>query len=128
MSFVFFIDLSLGRYKFPSILRKEGLEVEVHDVHLPTNATDERWLELVGRNGWIAVTKDKRIRYNSLEMRALMEASVCTFLVLGKDKSADEMAKQFLQALKKIHKILENNKGPFIAKIYADSKTAIWVD
>lgn len=127
MSFVFFIDRSLGRHKFISILEKEGLKAEAHDDHLPITATDEQWLELVGRNGWIAVTKDRRIRYRSLEMQALLESGVRTFLILGKDKSADELARQFLKASNKIHQILTNNKGPFIAKIYSDGKTEIWV-
>lgn len=128
MSFVFFIDRSLGRYKFISILKKNGLKAEAHDDHLPTNATDEQWLELVGKNNWVAVTKDRRIRYRSLEMHALLESGVRTFLILGKDKSAEEMARQFLRASNKINQILTQNEGPFIAKIYADSKTKIWVE
>jgi hypothetical protein len=36
----FFLDRQLGRYKMAGILRAAGLEVEVHDDHLPQNATD----------------------------------------------------------------------------------------
>lgn len=128
MSFVFFIDRSLGRHKFISILKKAGIKAEAHDDHLSINATDEQWLDFVGQNDWIAVTKDRRIRYRSLEMQALLESGVRTFLILGKNKSAEELAKQFLKAFNKIHQILSHNDGPFIAKIYSDGKTTIWVD
>ena len=128
MSFVFFIDRSLGRHTFPSILKKNELEAEAHDDHLPLDATDEQWLELVGRNGWVAVTKDRRIRYRALEMQALISSGVRTFVVIGKNKSAEDLANQFLKAKNKIYKILAIHKGPFIAKVYSDGKVEIWVD
>ena len=128
MNVVFFIDRCLGKHIFPSILRKNSLVAEAHDDHLPLDATDEEWLELVGRKDWVAVTKDRKIRYRSLEMQALISAGVRTFLILGKEKSAEELANQFLIAQNNIYKVLVDHKGPFIAKVYSDGKVKIWFD
>jgi predicted nuclease of predicted toxin-antitoxin system len=128
MSAVFFIDRSLGKHIFPDALRKRSLKVEAHDDHLPSNATDEEWLELVGHKGWVAVTKDRKIRYRSLEMQALISAGVRTFLLTGKNKSGEELANQFLKGINRINKTLAAHKGPFIAKVYSDGKVKMWFE
>lgn len=64
---VLFIDRNLGRHKVANALRSSRIPCEVHDDHLPQHATDEEWLSLVGRNGWIAIGRDKNIRYRSAE-------------------------------------------------------------
>lgn len=38
---------------------------------LPQDAPDEDWLEVVGRNGWCAIIRDKRIRRRPSENAAL---------------------------------------------------------
>ena len=63
MSVVFFTDRDLGK-DFPRILREADLTVERHDDHFRSDTPDEEWLTEVGRRGWIAITHDKRIRYN----------------------------------------------------------------
>ena len=128
MNAVFFIDRSLGKNIFPAILKKNGLKVEVHDDHFPQNARDEKWLELVGRKKWVAVTGDREIRYNPLEKKALINAGVRTFLLMGKNKSGEQLAGQFIKGIKKINKILAGHKGPFIAKVYSDGKVKIWFE
>ena len=45
--------------------------VEVHDAHLPLEAPEEDWIDLVGREGWVAVTKDKNVRYRMSEIEAI---------------------------------------------------------
>ena len=44
-------------------LRQAGEVVEIHTDHLPDIASDEEWIALVARNNWVAVTKDRNIRY-----------------------------------------------------------------
>lgn len=48
--FVLFLDRNLGKHIIADRLRSEGLNVEIHDDHLPLDAPDEEWLKLVGRN------------------------------------------------------------------------------
>lgn len=56
---VLFIDRSLGRHILADHLRAAGIPCEVHDDHLPQDATDAEWLHLVGKNRWIAIGRDK---------------------------------------------------------------------
>ena len=46
------------------ILRAADLKVEVHDDHFAQDAPDPEWLAAVGKNNWIVITRDERIRYN----------------------------------------------------------------
>lgn len=68
---VFFLDRSLGKHVVADALRNAGLAVQVHDDHLPVDAPDVDWIGLVGHRGWIAVTKDKNIRYRTAEIASI---------------------------------------------------------
>lgn len=91
--------------------------MHVHDDHFPPAAKDEEWLTHAGRNGWIVLTKDHRIRYRNLERTALMSAGVGAFVLTAGDLNGDEMAKIFVKALPAISKFLAKHRKPFIAKI-----------
>ena len=73
---IFFLDRSLGKKRIATALREAGAIVHVHDDSFPPDAKDEEWLTRVGRNQWIVLTKDHRIRYRNLERSALMSAGV----------------------------------------------------
>lgn len=79
----FFIDRNLGKHTIADILRKAGALVEVHDDHFPPNAPDHEWLPVVGEKGWVVLTKDKRIRYRGLELKALEDARVKAFVLVS---------------------------------------------
>jgi len=99
------------------ILRAAGLKVEVHDDHLPQNATDPEWLTLAGKNGWIVVTRDERIRYRVAEKQAIRRAKVRAFVIVAHgDLRIEEIAEILLKALSKIQSIAAQEKPPFIAK------------
>jgi hypothetical protein len=63
LSFTFFTDRDLGK-KFPAFLSAAGLKVERHQDHFADDASDEEWLEAIGKKGWVAVTHNLRIRYD----------------------------------------------------------------
>src|SRR5438874_914842 len=67
LSVVFFTDRDLG-IAFPAILAAAGLSVERHRDHFPPDCADERWLEVVGQRGWVALTHDRHIRYKPNEL------------------------------------------------------------
>lgn len=46
------------------------------DWPLKPNAADEVWLALVGELGWVAVFRDRRIRYRPAEKKALVHHAV----------------------------------------------------
>ncbi len=47
---------------------------ERHGAHFSAGTEDSVWLPFVGEKGWILLTKDKRIRFNDLEKRAVIAA------------------------------------------------------
>jgi uncharacterized protein with PIN domain len=63
------------------ILRAAELKIEVHDDHFAQNAKDPEWLTGAGKNGWIVVTRDERIRYRVSEKQAIRRAKVRAFVL-----------------------------------------------
>jgi predicted nuclease of predicted toxin-antitoxin system len=122
---VFFLDRSLGKIRIATALRQAGAIVHIHDDYFPPNAKDEDWLTQVGRNGWIVLTKDHRIRYRNLERAALMNAGVGAFILTAGDLQGDEMAKIFVKALPAIAKFLRKHKKPFIARVARDGSVSL---
>ena len=115
--FVFFIDRSLGQKVVPDALRALGLNIEVHDAHLPPDSTDEKWLRYVGDKGWIAITLDSRIRYRQNELDALIAANVCAFVLNVKNLRGLENAAIIHKAMPNLEKFLGNHEPPFVASI-----------
>lgn len=116
----FFTDRDLGS-RFPQILSDAGLQVEKHDDHFPERKTpDASWLSEVGRNGWFALSRDKRIRYRPNEQEASMRAGVGLFVIVGQ-ASHQKLAEHFVACLPKITRFLRKHHPLFIAKIYMPS-------
>ena len=45
--------------------------VEIHDDYFASDALDETWLSEIGKRGWVAITKDERIRYRKIDQSRL---------------------------------------------------------
>ena len=98
-------------------LRVAGVHVEVHDDHFRQDALDPEWLTAVGKQNWIVVTRDERIRYRVAEKQALRRAKVRAFMLAAQGNLRAEMlAQNFLAAFPRIRRITEKQKPPFIAK------------
>src|SRR5437763_10903562 len=100
------------------ILRGADLKVEVHDEHLAQDASDPEWLAFAGKNNWIVITRDERIRYRVAEKQAIRRAKVRAFVLAAQGNLRAEMlAENLLKALPKIRKFAQKQKPPFVAKI-----------
>ena len=122
----FFLDRQLGRYKVASVLRDAGLNVEIHDDHFPQNAKDPDWLTAAGKNNWIVVTRDERIRYRVAEKQAMRRAKARAFVLAAQGNLRAEMlAEIFLKALPKIRRTMKQQRPPFIAKISRDGNVTV---
>ena len=114
---VFFVDRSLGRKHVAQALREAGATVEVHDDHFPQDTPDVDWLLEVGRRGWVVLSKDERIRRNSIERSALETAQVRAFFLTQQDITGVEMADLFKRALSGMIKRTISEPAPFICTI-----------
>ena len=125
---VFFIDRNLGRLAFPGQLREAGLRIEIHDDHFRKDESDEAWLTVVGRKGWVVLTQDKMIRYRKRQSQALLSTDVRMFVLMGKNLTGPQLANLFLDTLPKVRRFLTKHKGPFIAKVYRNGLVAPWLE
>jgi len=114
---VFFVDASLGRHIVPEALRRQGVEVVAHDDRFEPGTPDAVWLEEAGHQGWLVLTKDKRIRYRENERRALQRAGVAAFVFVGKNLTGAEIAKALVAALPRMLRTAQRTPRPFIATV-----------
>jgi hypothetical protein len=116
LSVVFFTDRDLGN-AFPATLAKSGLAVERHAAHFPPDCPDEEWLEAVGSRGWVALTRDTRIRYKPNELAAVVRHRVALIVLMGRGTHA-ELARNFVNTAAKVTAFVGAHSPPFIAKLY----------
>ena len=119
-----FIDRNLG-HSFSDALRSAGLRVERADDHFPIDTPDDVWLAEVASKGWLAVTRDARIRYSPLALTALMTSGARLFVIVGR-LTAAESAEVFVRHRQKVERMADREKGPFIAKVRRDGVT-MWL-
>ena len=115
----FFTDRDLGT-QFPGILAAAGLTVRRHRDLFPHDCPDEVWLEAVGREGWIAVSHDARIRYKQNERDAVVRHHVRLLVVIGK-APYPLLARHFVATAPRITAFVEQHSAPWIAKVYRPS-------
>lgn len=115
---VFFTDRDLG-HRFPERLRKFGIKVERHDDHFGAQTPDAEWIGEIGRRGWVAVSRDARIRYSPLALHVLMTSGARLFVLVGK-LTTDDAAELFVQSREKVEALLRMERRAFIAKIRRD--------
>lgn len=119
MTFIYFTDRDLGN-RFPEILKSAGVTVEQHKDHFASNAPDEEWLAGVSAHGWIALTRDRRIRYKPNELGAVIRHEVALLVIIGAAPHPD-LARAFVATLPRVERFLARHEPPFIAKIYRPS-------
>lgn len=114
---VLFLDRNLGKHVIAERLRSEGLVVEIHDDHLRLDAPDEDWLKLVAREGWVALTKDKNIRYRAAEIAAIRKYGARVVVVRAKNATAADIAELLLKGKDRITRFAGRTEAPFVAGI-----------
>jgi hypothetical protein len=122
----FFLDRSLGRIT-ASRLREAGYVVHLIADRYPddaSNVPDEEWIAEGCSNGWILLTKDKRIRYRAAELEALQEGHL--FCLVSGNVDINGMTRAFLEALPKIERVARQEPVGFW-HVYRDGKiTRMW--
>ena len=112
-----FLDESIDAESVAAALQIAGAKVERAKDHFSKGTADETWLGKAGKEGWIVLTRDKRIRYRALEVESLREANVRAFVFTGGNVTAENTATILAEALPKITRISESEPAPFIYHI-----------
>lgn len=109
-----FLDESLDSDSIAQALVAAGAIVERLTKHFPKGTDDRVWLSHAGTNGWVVLTRDKRIRYRKLERLALQSAGVKAFVFTGGNVTIADTAIILAAALQSIAAICRKEPGPFI--------------
>lgn len=99
------------------MLADGGLSVERHDDHFGVTTPDAEWIQAVAEQGWVAVTRDQRIRYKTNEREAVI-ASGLRLLVLTGVAPVSDLAENFVRTITGIERFLDTHPGPWIAKVH----------
>lgn len=117
----FFTDRDLGGHVFPGILREAGIAVHRHADHFRPDAPDTEWLPMVAERGWIILSNDRAILRRPLERDAVMQSGACLLVLIGGDAPAAQLARNFVNTLPQVQRLLAQTPPPFIAKVYRPS-------
>ncbi len=90
---VFYLDESIYSRTLASAMQASGANIRRVGSEVPYGSTDEAWLEIIGRNHWIALMRDQKIRRRRLETEALRLHGVCAFAFTGGQETAEQTAK-----------------------------------
>ena len=93
------------------------MRVEVHDDHLPPDAPDEDWIARVGRQGWVALTKDKNIRYRSAEIQSIRHHGALVVVIRAKNATGAEIAESVVQGRNRIARMAASVVPPHVARL-----------
>jgi hypothetical protein len=100
-----------------TVLKNAGVRVERHLDHFSRGTIDEEWLPFVGKNGWILLTTDKRIRYRVNEKQAVIRHRIRMFYFSRNDMSGHQMGIALETALPEMRRICAKQEPPFFAAI-----------
>lgn len=112
-----YLDRNLGKHVIADALRAAGVAVELHDDHLAPDAPDEDWISLAAGKGWLAITKDKNIRYRAAEIEAIRRHGAMVLVVRAKNATGREIGDILVSATARIQKFVNRNEAPFVARI-----------
>ncbi len=122
---IIFIDRSLGHNQLATSLRDLGESVIAHDEKFPADTPDDIWLEAAGKNGWIVLTHDTKIRYRQAERNALIEHNTKAFVLTAKGLRGEEIVDVIIKSITQIKKISQKHNSALIATITRSSKIVI---
>jgi len=102
-------------------MRTAGHQIVHHLERFASDEKDEVWLPQVGKERWIVLSKDKKIRIHGIEATALMNAEIRAFLLVSENLDGASIERVVLGAMSRIQGLLLAHKKPFIAVIHRDS-------
>jgi hypothetical protein len=116
--FVLYLDENLHNCKpILEALSQHDVKHERHGQHFEAGTEDSVWLPFIGQQGWIVLTKDKRIRFNQLERTAVRRYRVREFYFSSGNYTGAEMAVTLVTAIPEMVRVCRKTPPPFIASI-----------
>lgn len=99
------------------MLDQLGVPYIAHHQRFAPDAPDEEWLEVAGREGWIVLTRDKRIRWRPAELEAFRDHKVIVFVLVSGNVSAAETASLISGLYSRIVRLASTAKPPAMYRV-----------
>jgi hypothetical protein len=112
----FLFDENMG-HQIPAALKclgKDTYHVSEFDL---INTPDVDIIEFCGENEYYFVTMDKRIRYNDLEKKAILNNNVGVFFIRGNTEGTWYWVRQIINHWVRIEQWVSDNQTPFVVKV-----------
>jgi PIN like domain len=120
----FFLDRGLGAYSIAGALRNAGIEVQTlrdrYGEEEGQKTNDEKWIEEAAHDGYVLLHKDKRIRYRTIERRALISAQARSFALSSGNLSGADASARLLRNWPKIIRAIRQRPAPFFYVVFDD--------
>jgi hypothetical protein len=85
-------------------------------------AADTEWIAVAGQHGWVALSKNKRIRYVTAEREALAEHGVPLFALANGSMDLKAMVEAFLAALPRILTLCASPLGGSVGIVHRNGR------
>jgi predicted nuclease of predicted toxin-antitoxin system len=112
----FFFDNNLS-YRLVDGLKAFGEDVVHLTEYFSADEKDTVWLEYIGQNGWVLITRDEKIRWNPAELAAFRRNRVGAFFLGGKNKSGWDLIQQIIRVWPTINDYAEHTNKPYAFRI-----------
>ncbi|MBE3119564.1 MAG: hypothetical protein IMZ61_08560 [Planctomycetes bacterium] len=114
MKFFFDNNISWRIAKAMACLEENENEVKHLKDIFKTDVIDDVWLEHIGKNEMLLVSRDKNIRKHRAELNILKKYNVGAFFMIGKKLNKWQEAKQMIGQWEKMKELALNSRLPFV--------------
>lgn len=90
--------------------------MHLRDQFLP-DAIDTDWLKFVGKNGFILITRDERVRWRPSELKAFNNYKVGAFFLGGKKRTRCELIQQLVRNWPRMKELATKTIPPYAFRI-----------
>ena len=112
----FFVDNNLSIHLAHG-MREFGEDIDHLQDHFLQSAHDEEWLPVVGKNGWILITRDDNIRWRVAELRALRAHDVGAYFLGGKNLNRCQLVQQLVRNWPQMKAKAQSQRRPFALRV-----------
>ena len=120
-SLTFYFDRNFGK-RFPEALDRMKPPFKVEWQHnksnnFPQDMRDDQWLEICGRNGWIAFSHDQKFHTVTAEAMAIRQHNVGCFYLPGASVPTFEKVQFFFKAYARITAVAALVSRPYLYRV-----------
>ncbi|HEX9732147.1 MAG TPA: DUF5615 family PIN-like protein [Thermoanaerobaculia bacterium] len=112
----FFIDNNLSEHLARG-MKAFGEDVEHLKDRFPAATSDPEWLQYLGTQGILLITRDERVRWRPVELESLLRHKVGAFFLGGKNRNRCELIQQLVRNWSQMKDWASKTPRPFAMRV-----------